>query len=225
MEYDSHLGNMRIKANGYYTESRPEMMKYIPREAQQILDVGCSEGLFGRQLKRAGAAEVWGIELDAASAERAALYLDRVLNGDIAQLVSGLPDSYFDCIVFNDVLEHMTDPYYVLQSVRDKLQPSGVIVSCIPNVRYILNLRDLLVKKDWKYADGGILDKTHLRFFTEKSLIETFHMLQYEILTLEGIRPIRTWKFTLLNAVFCGKLSDTRYLQFASVVRPRRTVP
>ena len=223
MAYDSHIEDMQIKAAGYYTASRPEMMKYIPREARRILDAGCGEGLFGRQLKGAGAAEVWGIELDRVAAERAALHLDRVLTGDVARLLSQLPDGYFDCIVFNDVLEHMADPYHVLQAVKEKLQPDGVIVSCIPNVRYILNLRDLLAKKEWRYADGGILDKTHLRFFTEKSLIETFNTLGYDILKMEGLRPLRAWKFTLLNAVFCGQLSDTQYLQFASVIRPRRT--
>jgi 2-polyprenyl-3-methyl-5-hydroxy-6-metoxy-1,4-benzoquinol methylase len=225
MVYDSHIEDMQIKAAGYYTGARGEMIQYIPREARRILDVGCGEGLFSRQLKRAGATEVWGIELEAAAAEQAALHLDRVLSGDIAQLLHQLPDSYFDCIVFNDVLEHLADPFYVLRAVKAKLQPDGVIVSCIPNVRYILNLRDLLARKQWKYTDGGILDKTHLRFFTKKSLIETFHTLGYDILKMEGLRPIKTWKFTLLNLICCGNLSDTRFIQFASVIRPRRTVP
>ena len=81
-----------------------------------------------------------------------------------------LPDNNFDVVIFNDVLEHFENPWAVLENVKTKLNASGVVVASIPNVAYITNLVELILKKDWRYKpEGGILDKTHLRFFTKKS--------------------------------------------------------
>jgi 2-polyprenyl-3-methyl-5-hydroxy-6-metoxy-1,4-benzoquinol methylase len=197
------------------------MMKYIPSTSQKILDVGCGQGLFGRQLKDKLGAEVWGIELDKKSALIAEHNIDKIINDDIYHAIGCIPDKHFDCVVFNDVLEHLVDPYSILIRIKEKMSQSGVLVCSIPNVRYFFNLRELLRDGQWKYTDYGIMDRTHLRFFTLNSIRDMFDELGYEEILIEGINPITSWKFKLLNAFTLGYLSDTRYWRFACVERPR----
>src|SRR3989344_2104623 len=163
-----------VKPDWYYGLYRTEMIKFVPKTAKKILDVGCSSGLFGIQLKKTLDAEVWGIELDKKSAKIASKSLNKVLCGDVSEIIKNLPDSYFDIIVFNDVLEHLIDPYGVLLKMKKKLSPEGLIVCSLPNIRYIVALKRLILDKQWKYDDSGVLDKTHLRFFTLKSIKDMF---------------------------------------------------
>jgi len=209
------------KPAGYYWNEREEMLRFIPKDARLVLEVGCGGGIFGSAVKRVSGAEVWGIEIDNEAASAAKDKLDKVIIGDVSEIIPNMPDKKFDCIVFNDMLEHLVDPFSVLITIKSKLTPKGVIVCSIPNVRYLPVLRRLLVDKQWKYEDWGVLDRAHLRFFTKKSIVGTFNELNYEILQLEGINGINSWKFNLLNMLLLGNISDTRYMQFACVVRPK----
>jgi 2-polyprenyl-3-methyl-5-hydroxy-6-metoxy-1,4-benzoquinol methylase len=221
MSYHQTLDNLQVKPDDYFIRDRPEMLEYIPQTAQRILEVGCASGLFGAQLKRRSDVEVWGIEYDSASADIARDSLDMVFAGDILQVSDHLPDTYFDCVVFNDVLEHLIDPFSVLLKMKGKLAKNGVIVCSIPNIRFFFTFKNFIINKQWKYEDAGIMDKTHLRFFTKNSIIDMFNSLGYRIIELKGINGINSWKFSLLNALSFGYLSDTRYLQFACVVTPK----
>ena len=223
MSYQQTLDNLQVKPDDYFIQTRPEMMEFIPKSAERILEVGCATGLFGAQLKRRPGVEVWGIEYDTESAEIAREKLDMVLAGDIMQLTDHLPDAYFDCVVFNDVLEHLVDPFAVLLKVKSKLVKKGLIVCSIPNIRFFYTLKNFIIDKQWKYEDAGIMDKTHLRFFTERSIADMFDSLGYTIVELRGINGISSCKFSMVNALSMGYLSDTRYLQFACVATPNST--
>lgn len=213
------LSDLTENSADYYKQDRSEMIDFIPPTVRRVLDIGCGEGRFGLQLKQSGM-KVWGVEMDTRSATVAQQYLDGVIIGDINNIVSNLPDNFYDCIVFNDVLEHLADPFTLLNRIKRKLCREGIVVSSIPNVRYFGNLKNLLIKKNWKYEDSGILDKTHLRFFTENSIRHLFDSLGYEIIRLRGINALKPrWKFKLLNFFLFGYLSDTKYLQFACVAR------
>jgi 2-polyprenyl-3-methyl-5-hydroxy-6-metoxy-1,4-benzoquinol methylase len=220
MALNASIADLSTKPEGYYTQARPEMLPFIPKDAKRILDVGCSEGKFGAELKQRLGAEVWGVEMVEATAEIARRRLERVLVGDIMQQLQHLPDRYFDCITFNDVIEHLVDPYRMLLEIKQKIAEHGVIVCSIPNVRYFRNLFSLIVRGDWHYEDSGTLDKTHLRFFTKKSIREMLESLGYRVLRLEGINPTPSWKVALFNIATLGKFSDARYLQFCCVARP-----
>ena len=200
----------------YFEEARSEMLKYVPKESKVVLDVGCGRGNFGCLLKKERNIKVWGIELDEGSAIVAEQKLDKVICSAFTSN-SCLPRQSFDCIVFNDVLEHFIDPYSVLIYCKDLLKSKGVIVASIPNVRYFDNMWNLLVHKNWEYADYGILDKTHLRFFTKKSIVSTFENLGYRINIIEGITPTRARKFNFFNKILLNQIEDMRYLQFAVV--------
>lgn len=210
------------KTNEYYSYARPEMVDFVPKDAKTILDVGCGEGMFALSLSgENNDLETWGIEINQKIAEIAKKNLDKVLIGDVDKLINELPDSYFDCVIFNDVLEHMVNPYSILAVIKKKLRDNGVVVCSIPNVRHVRVLRDLLFKKQWKYEDAGILDRTHLRFFTKRSIIDMFNDLDYEILKIQGIHATKLWMFIPISIITLGFFSDSRYIQFACLVRPK----
>lgn len=203
----------------YYSQERPEMAALVPREIKTILDVGCGQGAFLKLVKERTGAETWGIEMEPEVAEVAKKYADKILTGKIENLTNSIPDTYFDCIIFNDVLEHLLDPTETLKMIRPKLSGNGIVIASIPNVRYFGNLYELLLKKDWEYKDSGILDTTHLRFFTKLSMKRMFEDAGYKLIRQEGIKKITSWRFRLLNLLTFGFLDDTKYLRFACIAR------
>ncbi len=205
--------------NNYYAQTRPEMLEFIPRSAKRILEIGCGQGLFANLVKKNRQAEIWGVEKEPSAARLAENQLEQVLIGDVFSLIDKLPDNYFDCLVFNDVLEHLIEPFLLLDKLKSKLVKEGVMVFSVPNVRYFLNLKNLMINKQWRYEEAGVLDKTHLRFFTKKSLIESLAQGGFDLITIKGINPISAWQFNLLNLLFFNYFSDTRYLQWAGVIK------
>ena len=164
----------------YYQQPRYEVAALVPASARRVLDVGCAEGILGQHLLERGVAEVVGIEQVPAVAQRAGARLTRVLCGDVASVE--LPEDLgrFDCIVFADVLEHLVDPVGVLRRFLPLLAEDGTIVASIPNVRHhaILNM---LAEGHWSYQDSGIMDRTHLRFFTLREIQALFAGLELDI--------------------------------------------
>lgn len=203
----------------YYTNVRTEMLQFIPENCRVILEVGCSGGLFGESLKINRKAEVWGVEPNIEAASHAAIRLDKVITGEFSTVIPDLPSGYFDCIVCNDVLEHMTDPDQTLKDCKRLLSVQGYLVSSIPNVRYIGNLVELLFRKDWEYKAGGILDRTHYRFYTQKSIIRMFTHSGYRIINCVGINSTHSLKTRLLGLLTFGHFTDVKFLEFATVAQ------
>lgn len=219
------LTDISAKPAEYYTQTRAEIARLIPPSAARVLDIGCGAGVFGQILKDERNVEVWGIELLPGVAEQARARLDHVLAGPAEACVARLPDAFFDCIVCNDVLEHLVDPYALLAALRAKMALGGVVVASIPNIRYFRTLFALVARGEWRYTESGTLDKTHLRFFTQSSIAEMFTSLGYEIVSMQGINPTASWKVAIFNTLTLGFFSDTRYLQFACVARPSARKP
>lgn len=207
------------KREDYYNKIRFEMIKYLPSNAKKILEVGCGNGVFAEVIKKQNEAEVWGIEMMPNEAAGAAELIDKVFTGTCEEHLEALPANYFDVIYFNDVLEHMVDPYQVLKDLKSKLSPNGVIISSIPNMRYHSALSALLFKKDWKYDTHGIMDFTHLRFFTKKSIVRMFEEAGYQIDVCEGINRTRSIKPILYNVLTLFTQRDIFYLQYATVAK------
>lgn len=204
----------------YYSLSRTEMLKYIPQDAKKILEVGCGEGLFLSQIKEKLSAEVWGVEMNPIAAEKVSKIAHRVLVGDYNVLYKQLPQKYFDCIVFNDVIEHFSDPWKTLENTKQLLSENGVIVSSIPNFIYIGNLTDIILNSDFRYREeGGFLDKTHLRFFSSKSIYRLFEETGYDVIFQEGSRPCKSWKEKLLINLSFGYLKASRYKSFSTIAK------
>ncbi len=218
---------METKAEVYYQGARLDMLRFVPSGVETVLEVGCAGGGFGHELKKLGIREVWGVEVIPSAARRAEELLDRVLVGDIASLIDELPAAYFDVVIFNDVLEHLVDPFSVLTRIKSKLRDGGMVVSSIPNIRYYATLTDLVLHKNWEYQDSGILDRTHLRFFTTRSIHLMYERLGYEVVRHEGNNPMkkRPLSYRLANFILAGKISDMQYEQFVTWARPTRSGP
>ncbi len=170
----------------YYSFSRPEVQALVEKSSKTILDVGCGNGEMASQLKQKLNAEVWGIEYVQAAADKASSKLDRVLSGKVEDALDKLPNNYFDTIIFADVLEHLTDPESVLAEIKKKLKVNGEIVASIPNIRHWSVLLDL-IQGNWEYKDAGLLDRTHFRFFTRRSIVKMFNNLGIENLDLSAV--------------------------------------
>jgi len=134
---------------------------------RRILDVGAADGIVSRRLTERGW-RVTGLEGDPALAQAGARYCERMLT---ANLNRDIPDvaGPFDAILYGDVLEHLVDPLRVLVELDRALVPDGFVVISVPNIAH-LYVRLLLLVGRFDYIDRGILDDSHLRFFTERSL-------------------------------------------------------
>ena len=158
---------------------RPEVVSFVP-VVGRLLDVGCSYGGFGAALKtRSPEMDIWGVEPFGPAAQTARLRLDNVVTGSFPDDVPS--NELFDCITFIDVLEHLVDPWGTLKKSREYLRPGGVIVASIPNIRHGVVLYNLVIRGEWRYEERGIMDRTHLRFFTKKSMLELFAHAGLEI--------------------------------------------
>jgi|WetSurMetagenome_2_1015567.scaffolds.fasta_scaffold22448_2 2-polyprenyl-3-methyl-5-hydroxy-6-metoxy-1,4-benzoquinol methylase len=204
------------QSKNYYSNTRRDIIQYIPANAKVVLEIGCGNGNFGAMLKEKGVA-VWGVEYAPGPAAEASAKLNRVLKGDIEEIYGQLPDKTFDAIVCNDVLEHLNDPGALLAHLKAKLTDGGIVVCSIPNVRYFRVLWDYLVNKNWDYTEDGILDRTHKRFFTYKSIQKLFKEQGYCVRSIKGINRTKSLKPVFWNILLLGAVSDTRYLQFVVV--------
>ena len=173
-------GSGTAEPAGYYRFSRPEVQRLVSRGARVVLDVGCAAGGLGAALKRRQGAEVWGIEPCPEAAVRAEKHLHRVIALPVEEALGELPQRRFDSIVLADVLEHLVDPQRVLAALGAKLAPGGEIVATLPNVRHWSVVKELL-DGSWEYTEAGILDRTHLRFFTRSSALALFERAGYAV--------------------------------------------
>lgn len=206
--------------NPYYRNPRTEILPYVPEGVERLLDIGCGVGAFGSSVKAARKCEVWGIELVPHVAQLAESKLDRVFAGDVVQRVPELPDASFDVVTCLDVLEHLAWPDQLLRSLTRVLKPGGRVVASLPNIRYWPNLRELVQNGNFSYVDSGILDRTHLRFYTRNSIPELFAAAKYRVVSIEGLFPYSARTLKIANLLGRGRFSDCAYLQYAVVAEP-----
>ncbi len=169
----------------YFGHSRPELRALVPPTARRVLDVGCGGGALGAGLKADLGCEVVGIEGFPDAAETAAERLDRVLCLDLDTFDEVPADmGSFDAIVFGDVLEHLRAPDRLLRTLLPALRPDGVLVLSIPNVKHWTVIYPLLVQDHWRYEDAGLLDRTHVHFFTAHEITGMLGELGLELATV-----------------------------------------
>jgi 2-polyprenyl-3-methyl-5-hydroxy-6-metoxy-1,4-benzoquinol methylase len=215
------------KPEEYFECPRSEMLEYVPSFCRKVLEVGCGTGSFGANIRKRTGCEVWGVESNAGSIQKAEQNIDKVFHGYFGPELH-LPSGYFDCVVFNDVLEHMLDPASALVLARALLSSGGYIVASIPNIRQFPTVWKLIIRGDWEYQEVGILDKTHLRFFTRLSIMRLFQGAGFEIQRIDGINPFCSngygdktlWRrYSLFSWLPINRIKDMRYQQFAIVAK------
>jgi 2-polyprenyl-3-methyl-5-hydroxy-6-metoxy-1,4-benzoquinol methylase len=148
----------------------------------RVLEFGCASGYMSQALGDRRGATVVGVELDAEAAQLATAHTERVLVGDAEELdlEAELGGERFDAIVFADVLEHLRDPAALLRRVRPLVAENGVVIASIPNVAHA-SVRLALLGGSFRYRKQGLLDETHLRFFTREGIQDLFESSGYLI--------------------------------------------
>lgn len=161
----------------YYSIARKEVVDLLQLyeiTADRVLEIGCAAGATGRLLKKKGLVKEYiGVEISEEASVLARQYLDRVITADIEKTdlekEHGIEKGYFDLILCLDVLEHLYNPWDVLAVLREYLKDGGHLIASIPNIQNITVINNLINGK-WQYEKAGILDATHLRFFTIESI-------------------------------------------------------
>ncbi len=171
--------------NGYHNLLRREILELIPKTAASILDLGCGTGELGKAVKARQHCFYEGIELNKAAAEIASTHLDNVFQDNLNRFNPTQRNRRYDCIILGDILEHLINPWEILEKFSAVLSAEGSIIASIPNVAHPWIISQLQ-KGLFRYDDTGILDKTHLRFFTKTSIFQMFYKAGLKIVWLRS---------------------------------------
>ena len=156
-------------------------MLHLIGNNKEVLDFGCATGYLAHFLSQRGC-RVTGLEINPEAAKTAEQYCEKVIIADLdlVSLAEILPEKRFDVAVFGDVLEHLRNPWHTLKATINLLKPDGYVVASIPNVAHGA-IRLALLKGKFEYSELGILDDTHLRFFTRETVEKLFEDTGYFI--------------------------------------------
>ena len=187
--WQSHVGANVAFDPLYHTNPRHEIMSFLRDPPGTVLDIGCGGGMTGELIKRKfPGTPVIGIEINANAAEHARQYLDHVVcagieDVDLARDAQGYAVS---TVLLLDVLEHIYDPWRALQRVAEWLAPGTRVLASVPNIRNLATLSELAGGR-FEYEPNGVLDITHVRFFTRSSLRNLFEQTGFEV---RGLEPL-----------------------------------
>lgn len=186
------LGDATLYDPQYHDNARIEIASFVNEAPGLVLDVGCGGGATGRVLKQKfPGVRVIGIESNPHAAAHARTVLDEVLDEpiDSAPVLETVGDEPIALLLLLDVLEHLYDPWRSLIKIRSWLTPETRVLASVPNIRNLVTLDDLAAGR-WEYGPNGVLDITHLRFFTKNTLRELFEETGYDVLDMVPIfRP------------------------------------
>jgi len=160
-----------MQGDGYYANTRDDIVDALPRPIGSVLDVGCGAGGVGVLLRAAGATRLTGIEIVEAQAQLARAHYDRVYSMSVEQALDQL-EGPFDTILCLDVLEHLVDPERVMGALRDLAAPGARLQVSLPNARHVSLMRDLIFRGTFGYTQWGHRDRTHLRWFTKRDIVD-----------------------------------------------------
>lgn len=161
----------------------PDLLRFMDRAFETVVEVGCSSGALARVYReRYPEVRYLGVEIEPERAQMARQFCNLVVCSDIESLPGPEWDALFpsDCWVFGDTLEHMKDPWAVLARVRARISPAGRVVACIPNAQH-WSVQVRLATGLFRYEDLGLLDRTHLRWFTRVTMTEMFQSAGFAV--------------------------------------------
>lgn len=165
-----------MKQTPIHNNYNPDLLTFMPKDATRVVEVGCSSGALARAfLAHNPGCEYIGLEIDADYAEVAKSSCSRVLVGNIEHMDDATFNSLVPagCWVFGDVLEHLYDPWAVLRRIRASMAEGASVVACIPNAQH-WSIQVRINNGLLRYEDSGLLDRTHIRWFTRTTIHELF---------------------------------------------------
>jgi trans-aconitate methyltransferase len=165
-----------MKQTPIHENHNPDLLALIPNSLKRIIEVGCSSGALAREYKKINPrCEYVGIEIDEHYADAARRYCDRVLVANIETMTDDTIADLFPANgwIFGDVLEHLYDPWTVLARLRRQMAKDDIVLACIPNMQH-WSVQATLMSGAMFYQDAGLLDRTHIRWFTRTTIIDLF---------------------------------------------------
>ncbi len=202
------MSNEYFKGIEVYDNYNPKILEFYSGE-KNILDIGCGSGLLGKTIKAANAsAVVYGLDYSDSAGKLAVKVLDRYDTVDLDN--QNLPhyDRRFDLIIIGDVLEHLKRPDQLLNTLHEVLAVAGVVLISVPNVAHF-RIRKTLLAGRFRYTDTGILDRTHLKFFTRETL--------YQMVTACGYKVLGEKHISVLPEIFGFSFRDgSRFHEFVT---------
>jgi 2-polyprenyl-3-methyl-5-hydroxy-6-metoxy-1,4-benzoquinol methylase len=218
------MQNYSDKSGDYFAHARKEIQPLLPQNCKRVLEVGCGSGAtLGWLRQEHHAVRTVGIEIAEVAAEKARSFADDVFCLDFER--HDLPGGAqkFDLILCLDVLEHMVDPWMVVDRLaKQYLEVGGTLLVSLPNVRHYSVVLPLLFGGRWDYEDAGLLDRTHLRFFTKTSAQALLSHAQLGPVTCTATGFDKWSAKRILNALTLGvfrELVTYQYFLSASKVR------
>lgn len=195
-----NLENVKYGGTTWHRDDPKEQIYPIIKTGAKVLDMGCSTGALGKRLREEKGCIVHGVEIDGDAAAYAAENLDAAYNENLDDIEkwqhrSGLSRHKFDYITLTDCLEHCVRPQQILSALKELFTPSGQIIVSLPNVANY-KIRSKLLFGDFNYEKYGIMDETHLRFFTldsSRDLLERAGYRVTDILHTTGVKKRWRW--------------------------------
>lgn len=207
----------KTKEESYFESVRFEIEPLLPTNINRVLEIGCGTGGTLQWLKRVkNCTWVGGVELNEEAASIAKDKLDFFISGNVERMVLPLEKCSLDLILCLDVLEHLVDPWLTVKNLTKLLKPGGALIVSLPNIMHRSALFPLLLHDRWDYTMSGILDRTHLRFFTRKTAIEL--VIQGDLIAdmvvpvLQMKKGSKTWIFDLITLHMFRRVFTTQYL-------------
>ena len=212
-KFDLETENYHYRSKAHFPSTHSEALKFV-KDGEHVIDFGCGPGDLSALMCKQGA-HVTGVDRHISDATRANCTL--TVQADINALdwhqIEQLPAA--DTVLLLDIVEHLTDPDAFLQRLRRlKNMSAATIIVSVPNVAF-WPVRLMLLFGQFNYGKAGILDRTHLRFFTRSSMKDLFEGCGLQVDKMVGINPTGATAFKLVNLLTLGTWSDMRYLQFA----------
>jgi SAM-dependent methyltransferase len=232
--WQTHLSPDVPVDDEYHAAPRAEIASFFEAPPGLVVDVGCGAGATGALLKRKfPGTVVIGIERNARAAAVARTRLDDVICADLAdvRLDERIGDRSIGALLLLDVLEHLVDPWRALVRMRTWLGPESRVLASVPNIRNLETL-ERLASGHFDYAARGVLDVTHLRFFTRSSLRRMFEETGYDVVSIEALPHISPDDLSVERGadrvrtrsleVRCGTLADLEDLHAFQLVADAR---
>jgi SAM-dependent methyltransferase len=178
------------KTGTYFGGVRRDFLALLPRDGRaDVLEIGCGFGETGAAALAAGLCQTYtGVELVPQAAAIARTRLTKVLEGDVERMELPLPAQHFDAVLMSEVLEHLVDPWTLVKRIAHLLKPGALVLASSPNVAQISVLRGLLADR-WDLTEAGVMDRTHLRWFTQTSYRRMFEDAGIRVDQLHAMAP------------------------------------
>jgi SAM-dependent methyltransferase len=172
-----------MKQTRAHDVANADLLALIPRDSTRVVEIGCSSGALGKAFMAINpGCEYIGIDIDPDYAQMAKASCSRTIAANIESMEDEVFDTLFpsSCWVFGDTLEHLYDPWAVLRRIRAKLTAGASVVACIPNAQH-WSVQARLNSGSFRYEDAGLMDRTHIRWFTKMTIIELFSSAGFQI--------------------------------------------